>query len=169
MANWKNLKPFILQWEGGFVNDSSDLGGATNRGITLGAFRTVYGGDKTVADLKALTDQQWDNIFRQQYWDKWQGSLLKSQSVANILVDWLWCSGSYGIRIPQRVLGVTSDGIVGRATLNAANRQASRALFDRLRQERIDFIDRICKTRPENKKFRQGWLNRIAALKYTDK
>jgi len=30
MANVAKLAPFILKWEGGYVNDSDDLGGATN-------------------------------------------------------------------------------------------------------------------------------------------
>ena len=30
MANVNQLAPFILKWEGGFVNDPADLGGATN-------------------------------------------------------------------------------------------------------------------------------------------
>ena len=36
MANAKRLQPFILRWEGGFVNDPLDRGGATNKGITIG-------------------------------------------------------------------------------------------------------------------------------------
>jgi hypothetical protein len=27
------------------------------------------------------------------YWDKWKADQIKSQSVANILVDWVWASG----------------------------------------------------------------------------
>ena len=27
--------PFILRWEGGFVNHKNDPGGATNKGVTL--------------------------------------------------------------------------------------------------------------------------------------
>ena len=33
MAEVKKLVPFILKWEGGFVNDPDDLGGATNKGV----------------------------------------------------------------------------------------------------------------------------------------
>lgn len=36
MANINKLKPFILKWEGGFVDDPADLGGATNKGVTIG-------------------------------------------------------------------------------------------------------------------------------------
>ena len=30
MVNVYKLAPWILKWEGGFVNDPADLGGATN-------------------------------------------------------------------------------------------------------------------------------------------
>ena len=35
MANVNVLLPFILKWEGGFVNDPADAGGATNKGVTI--------------------------------------------------------------------------------------------------------------------------------------
>ena len=35
MANVYKLAPFILKWEGGFVNDPDDLGGATNMNVTI--------------------------------------------------------------------------------------------------------------------------------------
>ena len=35
MADVRKLAPFILKWEGGFVNDPDDLGGATNMGVTI--------------------------------------------------------------------------------------------------------------------------------------
>ena len=39
MADARKLVPFILKWEGGFVNDPADKGGATNKGITLKTFQ----------------------------------------------------------------------------------------------------------------------------------
>ncbi len=166
MADYTKLKPFILKWEGGYVNDPDDLGGATNRGITLATFRQHYGQAKTAADLRRMTDAQWDSIFKTGYWDRWQGDDIHSQSVANMLVDWLWCSGSYGIRIPQRVLGVSVDGSVGAKTLAALNAQDPKTVFNRLKQERLDFISRICQTRPQNRKYKKGWESRINAIKF---
>ena len=166
MANHKKLEPFILRWEGGFVNDKDDLGGATNMGVTLATYRSVFGSKKTVNDLKRMTRVQWSVIFKKFYWDKWEADNIKDQNVANILVDWLWCSGSYGIKIPQRVLGVSADGIVGSKTIAAINARDGRELFDTIKQERKDYIDRICQTRPQNKTFTKGWLNRINSLDY---
>ena len=166
MANHKIIEPFILRWEGGFVNDKADLGKQTNKGVTLSTYRSVFGKNKTVSDLKKITDEQWEFIFKKFYWDKWKADDIKDQNVANILVDWIWCSGSYGIKIPQRVLGVDVDGIVGPKTIAAVNERDGRELFDNIKQERKDFIDRICQTRPQNKKFKNGWLNRINSLAY---
>ncbi len=166
MADYKKLMPFILKWEGGYSNDKDDLGGATYKGITLATFRSVYGNDKTVKDLKAMTSQQWEHIFKTLFWDAWQADRINDQNVANILVDWAWGSGSYGIKIPQRMLGVAVDGIVGGKTLAAVNARDGKALFKELKEERIAYIGRICRTRPQNRKFRQGWLNRINSLKY---
>ena len=166
MADYRKLKPFILKWEGGFVNDKDDLGGATNKGVTLATFRSVYGQGKTATDLKNMTDEQWDKIFKKYFWDKWKADEIKDQSVANILVDWVWASGAYGIKIPQRVLGVSVDGIVGAKTIAAVNAMAGKPLFNLIKQERIEFVNRICTSRPQNKKFKKGWLNRINAIKY---
>lgn len=166
MADYRKLKPFILRWEGGYTNDQADLGKQTNKGVTLSTYRSVFGKNKTVSDLKKITDEQWEFIFKKNYWDKWEADNIKDQNVANILVDWLWCSGSYGIKIPQMVLGVSADGIVGSKTIAAINARDGRELFDTIKQERKDFIDRICQTRPQNRKFKNGWLNRINSLAY---
>ena len=54
MANVEHLAPLILKWEGRFVNDPLDHGGATNKGVTIATYRQVYGQYKTVEDLKKI-------------------------------------------------------------------------------------------------------------------
>lgn len=165
MANVNLLKPFILKWEGGFVNDPDDLGGATNKGITLSTYKQYRRKkgmpDPTVSDLKKITDAEWTEVLKTMYWDRWLADRIINQSVANILVDWIWASGVNGIKRPQKILGVEADGIVGEKTLGAVNSQDPKALFDNIKADRIKFIDEICKARPANEKFRKGWLNRI--------
>lgn len=173
MAKVELLIPFILRWEGGFVDDPDDRGGATNKGITIATYR-FYRRQRgyattTVSDLKNISDAEWANVLKSLYWDKWQADKIVNQSIANILVDWVWASGSYGIKLPQKMLGVTADGIVGNQTLAAVNSYTPPCeLFEKIRQERIAFVNRIVAARPANRKFRRGWLNRINDLKFEE-
>lgn len=170
MADVNKLKPFILKWEGGFVNDPDDLGGATNKGITFATY-CQYRKKKrllepTVEDLKNISDAEWTEILKTMYWNRWQADRINNQSVANILVDWVWASGVHGIKRPQKLLGVTVDGIVGEKTLDSLNAQDPMAIYFAIKNDRIRFIDEICKARQANEKFRKGWLNRINDFKF---
>ena len=173
MANVKLLLPFILSWEGGFVNDPLDRGGATNKGVTIATWRNVGydkdgDGDIDVDDLKIITkDDVLNRVLKPHYWDRWKADQIKSQSVANILVDWVWGSGVHGIKIPQRVLGVKEDGVVGPITLAAVNDQEPRAFFDKIKAEREAFLWRIVKKTPSQKRFINGWINRLNDIKFT--
>lgn len=175
MANVKLLAPFILNWEGGFVNDPLDLGGATNMGVTIGTWRQVGydkdgDGDIDVDDLKLLTkDDVINRVLKPYYWDRWKADEIVNQSVANILVDWVWASGVHGIKRPQKLLNVVADGIVGAKTLAALNEYPDqKQLFELIKAARIKFIAEIVKSRPKNKRFERGWLRRINDIKYID-
>lgn len=173
MADVKILAPFILKWEGGFVNDPVDRGGATNKGVTIATWRQVGydkdgDGDIDVDDLRLLTqDDAVKRVLKPHYWDRWRGDEIRSQSVANILVDWVWGSGAHGIKIPQRVLGVAQDGIVGPKTLAALNAQDPRVFFGKIKAERETFFRRIVAGNPSQNRFLKGWLNRLNDLKFT--
>ena len=165
MAKAEILKPFILSWEGGFANVAGDRGGATNKGVTIATFRSVFGQNKTVNDLKNITDEQWMTIFKKYFWNKWKADEIKTQAIANLLVDWVWASGAYGIKLPQKVLGVKIDGIVGEKTIAAINNyQNQQELFNKLWKERKDFFERI--GRGTQAKFLAGWLNRLNGIKF---
>lgn len=170
MANVEKLVPFILKWEGGFVNDPDDLGGATNRGVTLATYMQ-YCRKKgypvpTVERLKNLSNREWTEILKTMYWDRWLADQIVNQSVANILVDWVWASGIHGIKRPQKILGVAVDGIAGSRTLAAINAKDAKELFFAIKADRTRFIDETCKARPANEKFRKGWMNRINNLTF---
>lgn len=189
MAKVEKIVPFILRFEAGvvapgltneqlferarktgFANDPYDLGGATMIGVTLDTF-TAYCRRKgyprpTVERLRSISYPQWLDILKTLYWDRWKADQIRSQSVAEILVDWVWASGKYGITIPQRVLGVAADGIVGARTLAAVNARSPQMLFADLMAERKAYIERICAARPANNKFKKGWLNRLNALSF---
>jgi lysozyme family protein len=168
MADISKLAPFILQWEGGFVNDPLDKGGATNKGVTIAKFREFYGADATVEQLKGITDKQWNHIFKSGFWNEWKADEICSQSIANILVDWRWLSGSPAIKLPQQLLGVVNDGIVGAKTIAAVNAYEPQKLFDLIKARRIEYINNIIQKTPTNERFRKGWMNRLNALKFEE-
>lgn len=190
MANIDKLLPYILKWEGGFVNDPLDKGGATNKGVTIATWRQC-GYDKTgdgkidVDDLRLISDADVrDRVLRPHYWNRWKADDIKSQKVANILVDWVWGSGLNGIKYPQKILGVTADGIVGPKTLAAVNNANPDKLFDSIYKERETFLRNIVDKsvaayekkigrkasdseliRNTQKRFLKGWLNRLKDIK----
>ena len=167
MAKYEKLMPTVLEFECGFVNHPSDPGGATNSGVTLSTFRSIYGKNKTVQDLKNMTNEQWEYIFKTRFWDRWKADDIDNQSIANLLVDWLWASGVYGIKYPQEVLGVKTDGIVGLKTLAAINYYPNKKeLFEKLWNRRKKHFEDIVRNRPQSKVFLKGWLRRLSDFKW---
>lgn len=188
MAKVELLAPYIKKWEGGFVNDPADRGGATNMGVTIATFdaycrRKAYP-RPTIERLKKLSEKEWVDILKTMFWDRWKADSINSQKVANILVDWVWGSGVHGIFIPQRLLGVKVDGIVGEKTIRALNAQDPdkffQLVFDARKQFLQDITDGSVKryearigrkaTQAElmkhtNKRFLKGWLNRLEDIK----
>lgn len=171
MADYKKLISFIKKWEGGWVNDPHDKGGATMSGITMVTYEAYCkkkGYPKpTIEKLKNIPDDQWNDIFKSMYWDRCNADKIENQSVANAVVDWYWNSGIYGIRIPQRILGLREDGIIGTQTIAAINMLPSKELFEDIKAERLKFVENIAKNNPSQSKFLNGWKNRINDLKFT--
>lgn len=167
MAEAKKLIPFILKWEGGFANHPADKGGATNKGITISTFRHFFGKGATIEQLKNMTDEQWETIFRKGFWDKFKADEIANQSIADICVDWAWGSGTVtAIKQVQRILNVAVDGVVGKVTLSAINNEDPKTLFDKIMSARLSFIEAIVKRDPSQKVFIKGWRNRITSIKF---
>ena len=193
MANVEKLVPFFLKWEAGttdktlvgeqlfekarkngFANDKDDDGGETMCGVTIATYKE-YCRKKgypvpTVERLKNISYKDWLAILKTMYWDRWQADKIRNQSIANLLVDWTWTSGKYGITWPQSYLGITADGIVGSKTLSAldaaCNSKGSQTVFKGLTDKHLAYVDWMIVRDPRKKKFRNGWLNRINDLKY---
>ena len=61
--------PFILRWEGGYVNHPADRGGATNKGVTQKVYddwRTRQG--LAARDVRQLEDAEMHAIYEAGYW-----------------------------------------------------------------------------------------------------
>lgn len=175
MAKVELLVPHILKWEGGsaYSNIRHDKGGPTKYGITLETWKHV-GYDKNKdgvlneKDIKLLTEKDFQMVLKKNFWDRWKADEIKSQSLANMVVDWLWGSGKWGIIYPQRLLGLKDDGVVGPKTIAAINKVNAKEFFEKLKVSRINFYKNIVKNNPTQKKFLNGWINRVNDLKFTN-
>jgi lysozyme family protein len=190
MANIEHFIPFLIKWEAGiskksnetneslfqrarktgWADDPDDLGGQTMVGVTMATYEEYCrrkGYPKpTTGKLMDLSYNDWKSILKMLYWDRWNADEIKSQSIAEIVCDFVWASGVHGIKVPQDLVGVIPDGIVGPKTLAAVNSRNPRELFDQIKIARFDFIEDICRKRPANNKFKRGWMNRINDIKF---
>lgn len=150
----------IKKWEGGFVNNPYDPGGATNKGITLNTYKRFCLDNNrpipSVEDLKNISDKDWHALFLSNYWNKWQASLIEDKYVATMLVDWVFNSGKWGIVIPQRLLKVREDGIVGINTLNAVNSADPDYFFNELLWARKEFYRDIVRKKTHTREIFKG-------------
>jgi lysozyme family protein len=175
MADVKLLAPKIAKLEGGYSNDPIDKGNydasgnliGSNLGVTPAAFKQAFGHSPTVEEMKNLTIDQFTIVLKTLYWDKWLADQITNQSVANILVDWVYNSGSIGITKPQILLGVTPDGIVGNETITALNKMDQQNLFTQVFNLRVKFYNDLVTRIPVNAKYLRGWMSRLNSYTFS--
>lgn len=82
----KALK-FILKWEGGYVNNPNDKGGATNKGITQNTYNNwLRSKGQNLKDVRNITDSEVKEIYYNNYWLK-AGCDKMSEKFANLAFD----------------------------------------------------------------------------------
>ena len=82
-----------------------------------------------------------------------------------MLVDFAWHSGvSKAVATIQGIVGVSSDGIIGRVTIGAINGyfKGSEYVFDKLKNARMSYL----KSLKNWNYFKNGWSVRVEAIKY---
>ena len=167
MANIDLFLPFLDKWEGGVALERGDRGGLTNRGVTLATLRRLCPG-ATVKDLLTMSRTQWEQLVDRLFWQRWQADRIESQSVAEMLVDWTWMSGKWGVVLPQALLRVIPDGRVGASTLLAVNESDPYTLWADLKEARKRFFLRLTQRSRRQRRFLRGWLNRLNDLKFKE-
>lgn len=168
MAKFDLYVPKLKQVEGygRYTNLPSDLGGPTMSGVTLTTFRQFYGNNKTALDLRAMTYQQWYNIFKTGYWDKAGGDKIQNQSVAELIVDFCVNSGVGMLKKIQAIVGVDADGVIGPKSLAAINGANQRLLFNAVMAERRSKYFEIVAYNYSQKVNLPGWLNRLKTFEF---
>lgn len=71
--NFQACLDFTLKFEGGFVNNPKDPGGATNRGVTQRTLAAWRHKPVSVGDVRSLTVAEAGEIYRAMYWSHVDG------------------------------------------------------------------------------------------------
>jgi hypothetical protein len=175
MANPNNIIPFILKWEGKTSKDPADRAAAypvpdgsgvhTNKGVTWRVWESVFGNSAdSVHKFYSMASSDWTQIFKPLFWDKVGGDKIKSQRIADVLVNWAWAAGvSTPAKTIQKIVGVTPDGIIGNQTIAAINNSNEVDTFTKLKAANISFFNDLA-SRPKYSSFKGGWTNRLNDL-----
>lgn len=175
MANPNYIIPFILKWEGNLSADTKDsaskfpvpdgTGNHTNKGITWGVWQSVFGsGPESINKFYKMAAADWQRIFKPLYWDKMGGDKIKSQRIADVLVNWAWAAGTTTpSKAIQKIVGTTPDGIIGPKTIAAINSGNEVDIFTRLKAANITFFNELSAL-PQYENFKRGWANRLTDL-----
>lgn len=163
------LDTIIGKHEGGYQANKKDKGNfvngklvGTNFGISAPALSEHIGRDATVEDMKSLTEGVATEIMYNNYYKKYKVDKLPEDMQHNVL-DMVINSGSNGIKILQKSIGVKADGIIGKKTLGALS--SSGFSNDDYSDERIKYYNRLAKRDPNQQVFLDGWINRANKMK----
>jgi lysozyme family protein len=148
----------VLAHEGGWANHPKDPGGATMKGVT----QRVYDASRDRAGLprqsvRLISKDEIHAIYKRQYWDAIKGDDLPA-GVAYAVFDFAVNSGpGRAAKSLQRALGLTADGMVGMATVAAANAHPDHdALIEGISRDRQRFYEAL----PTFRHFGRGWSRR---------
>lgn len=140
---FKQALHFVLNMEGGFVDDPDDKGGATNKGITQGtydAYRKSH--KKAIQTVKNITDAEVADIYYNNYWVK-AGCDKMTPIFAVIAFD---TAVNMGV------------GRIKEFMIAAEYKSTDKFLLARI-EKYVEFA-----RKGNQKKFLLGWLNRVFKL-----
>jgi lysozyme family protein len=166
-ASFTDSMPFILRWEGGYVNHPADPGGATNRGITQSVYdvwRRRMG--LPTQDVRQLGDDEMRQIYEANYWVPARCEDLESKLDLAQLDTAVNMGVGRAVRFLQASVGCEVDGDFGAGTLRAVQQcgDLAKVLVDYCNQ-RQSFYDRLVASNPKLAVFQKGWTNRLNALR----
>ena len=159
--------PFVLRWEGGFVDHPNDPGGRTNKGVTqkvYDAWRKRQG--LPVRDVKRLDDTELHRIYESGYWipphcDRLarQLDLVHFDTAVNM------GPGRAG-RFLQKAAGCGVDGDFGSQTEKAVQACRPGDLIASYCATREAYYRELVRRNASLVVFLKGWLNRLNALRH---
>lgn len=143
--NFDKMLKFILQREGGYVNDPNDLGGETNKGITHNTYSS-YRKSKGLPQrsVKYITDDEVRDIYYNNYFKASGADKIENPQLASYVFDTAVNMG------------------VSRAKSFLEQSNGNPDTFEKLRRAKYA---EFAKVNPSQQRYLQGWNNRVTAVK----
>lgn len=153
--NYPQALKQVLKYEGGYVDHPKDPGGPTNKGVTQAVYDNWRKSQNlSTQSVRAIADSEVAAIYKNLYWDRISGDLLPS-GVDFAVFDYAVNSGvSRAAKTLQAVVGVTQDGVIGPATIQATKTYVAMSITNR----RLAFMQSLSIWST----FGKGWSARIA-------
>lgn len=148
----------VLKYEGGYSDHPQDPGGATMRGVTQAVYDDWRKTNKLpTQSVRNISDAEVAAIYKNLYWDRISGDLLPA-GVDFAVFDFAVNSGvSRAAKTLQAVVGVTQDGVIGPATIQATKTYVAMTVTNK----RLAFMQSLSVWST----FGKGWSARITDVK----
>jgi lysozyme family protein len=158
VSNFKASLALVLKAEGGFVNHPRDPGGMTNLGVTRNVWREWTKRDVDEAEMRALIPALVEPMYKAKYWDACKCDDLPRGIDYAVFDAAVNMGPGRAAKLLQAALGVTADGVIGRATIAAATAADPAELLEAFSLGKEAFYQSL----PTFGTFGKGWLNRVA-------
>ncbi len=158
--------PFILRWEGGFVDHPADPGGRTNRGVTQRTYDAWRAGQGLSGrDVKLIEEAEVHAVYESGYWIPPRCDLI-DRPLDLVQFDTAVNMGPRrAVRFLQQAVGCGVDGDFGPGTQRAVSACSPADAVATYCSLREDFYRQIVARKPDQSVFLKGWMNRLNSLR----
>ena len=150
-----------LAWEGGFVDNAQDPGGATCHGITLASYQQWSRNPRLgAADIRDIPSATVTSIYETNYWKATLCDALPAGVDLMVFDESVNSGCGRSVRLLQEALGLPAaaiDGCPGPATTAAAAKADPATLIQSLASHQLAFYRAL----PNFGIFGAGWTSRL--------
>jgi len=168
MAEFITAYQVVIGNEGIYSNDPDDSGKRTVMGISENNWPS-WAGWKIVGQLSTpkemATNTELQSLVQQFYlnnfWNPIKGDDIASQKIANSIMDAGVNMGvKTSVKLAQKTVGVSDDGVIGNDTIKALNASEERLFIAEFALNKIGRYCDIVDAKPNQIKYLKGWVRR---------
>ena len=163
MDRFQKIFDYLLKVEGGYSDDKYDSGGKTKYGIIeVEARKYGYKGHMRDMPVEIAKDIYYKKYFKGNRLDE-----VVNDKISLSICDWIVNSGTWGAKKAQQALNIVNgtdlatDGKIGNQTLFALNHVDTDKFLQVYYELQRRFYNSIVASRPTQRVFLKGWLNRV--------